>query len=171
MPQTFKSSQRAFFPIFFFSCFSLLLLSFPPYSVIFIFPPIPRSFLMCNISRKSGNEKMMKRRVCSRMVGEDEGIMGKYIVCGIAHSGWGGKMNVCWSVSTEKKKSRCFVANMTVVQQNVCDLNINLKSILQITNVVVDWSAFSKMQPWLVTGILKGQAGVEPSPHKWLLFQ
>lgn len=165
MPQTFKSSQRAFFPIFFFSFFSLLLLSFPPYSVIFIFPPIPRSFLMCNISRKSGNEKMMKRRVCSRMVGEDEGIMGKYIV--LAE----GEKWMFAGVFQQKKKSCCFVANMTVVQQNVCDLNINLKSILQITNVVVDWSAFSKMQPWLVTGILKGQAGVEPSPHKWLLFQ
>lgn len=37
--------------------------------------PSPLLFLMCNISRRSGNERMIKRRVYSREVWKKEGVM------------------------------------------------------------------------------------------------
>lgn len=108
MPQTFKSSQRAFFPI--------LLSSSPPPTpfhsplpVSFIFAPIPPSFLMCNISRRSQNERMMKRRVYSGVEREDERMMGW---------GWGRwwlkktrvKITLLWNKS-KSTLSNCFASN------------------------------------------------------------
>lgn len=46
-----------------------------PLPVSFIFAPIPRSFLMCNTSGRSANERTMKSRVYSRVQWEDEMMM------------------------------------------------------------------------------------------------